>query len=220
LGNYFASPSSGVSSHTGIDDTPNTVGEYVNRGNKAWTQGNANPYSVATELCAFAAWTPADWAAHPTMLDNCRQWIAEEAAAFGIPVRKLSAAEAQSGVAGVCGHVDLGASGGGHWDPGPSFPWDRVLYGSPVPEPPEEEPTMKVIVKSDGRQYITDGVTKRYIGEPTTELPDLLTMCGQTSAMPLADYTIDRMPEILPVGVGQEESTKVDLENIDRGAQQ
>jgi hypothetical protein len=79
---------------------------------------------------------------------------------------------------------------------------------------------MKVIVKSDGRQYITDGVTKRYIGEPTTELPDLLTMCGQTSAMPLADYTIDRMPEILPVGVGQEESTKVDLENIDRGAQQ
>ena len=54
------------------------------------------------------------------MLANCAAWIAEECAAFGIPVRKLSAAQAQGGQAGVCGHVDLGAAGGGHWDPGPS----------------------------------------------------------------------------------------------------
>jgi hypothetical protein len=135
LGSFFANPSSGVSSHTGIDDTPNTVGEYVAPGNKAWTQGNANPYSVATELCAFAAWTPADWDAHPTMLDNCAAWIAEECARFVIPATKLTAAQAQGGARGVCGHVDLGAAGGGHWDPGPSFPWDRVLAGSPGAPP-------------------------------------------------------------------------------------
>ena len=57
LGNYFASSSSGVSSHVGIDDTPNTVGEYVRRDQKAWTQGNANPVAVSASLCAFAAWT-------------------------------------------------------------------------------------------------------------------------------------------------------------------
>ena len=57
LGAFFANPASGVSSHTGIDDTPNTVGEYVPPGFKAWTQANANPYSVATELCAFASWS-------------------------------------------------------------------------------------------------------------------------------------------------------------------
>ena len=51
LGSYFASSSSGVSSHTGADDKPNTVGEYVKPGNKAWTQGNANPVAVALELC-------------------------------------------------------------------------------------------------------------------------------------------------------------------------
>ena len=41
LGNYFASSSAQVSSHTGADDKKNTVGEYVKRSNKAWTAANA-----------------------------------------------------------------------------------------------------------------------------------------------------------------------------------
>jgi hypothetical protein len=151
LGNYFANSASGVSSHTGIDDTPGAIGEYVKRDKKAWTQANANPYSVAAELCAMAEWAPADWDRHPTMLENCATWIAEEAAAFGIPIRKLSASEAQGGAAGVCGHVDLGASGGGHWDPGPNFPWSRVMsmaqQGPPQPVVPKKP---KVIHGKDG----------------------------------------------------------------------
>ena len=127
LGAFFANPASGVSSQTGIDDAPGEIGEYVRRDMKPWTQANANPYCTATELCAFADWDSAEWDRHPNMLANCAQWIAEECAAFGIPVRKLSAAEAQGGQAGVCGHVDLGAAGGGHWDPGPSFPWEQVI---------------------------------------------------------------------------------------------
>jgi hypothetical protein len=222
LGAFFANPASGVSSHTGIDDKYNTVGEYVRRDYKAWTQANANPYSVAAELCAFAAWSPNEWGAHSVMLDNCAQWIAEEAAAFGIPIVRLSAAQAQGGAAGVCQHVDLGASGGNHWDCGPSFPMDQVIAqaagGAPTAPPIEEESNMKVISHSDGRAFITDGVVKRYIGEPTMELPDLLRMCGQTGPMSVADYTVDRMPEIIPVDTP--ESTKVDLENIDRGANQ
>ena len=127
LGNFFASPSSGVSSHTGIDDTPGVIGEYVKRGDKAWTAAGANPVAVQTELCAFAAWTPAEWNKHPTMLDNCARWIAEEAAAFGLPIVKLTPAEAQGSGRGVCQHVDLGSWGGGHWDCGSSFPIDQVL---------------------------------------------------------------------------------------------
>ncbi|HEY2303669.1 MAG TPA: N-acetylmuramoyl-L-alanine amidase [Acidimicrobiales bacterium] len=151
LGNFFANPSSGVSSHVGIDDTPNTVGEYVARANKAWTQGNANPYSVAVELCAFAEWTPAEWDRHPTMLANCAQWIAEEAAAFGIPLTRLTAAQAQGGAAGVCQHVDLGASGGGHWDCGPGFPMDRVIAmaAGGVPPTPPSEPEPEPILIGD-----------------------------------------------------------------------
>jgi hypothetical protein len=143
LGNYFASSSSGVSSHAGADDKPNTIGVYVRRADKAWTQGDANPYSVALELCGFAGWGPAEWDAHPVMLENCAKWIGEEAAAFGIPLRALSAGEAQGGAAGVCQHVDLGAAGGGHWDCGPGFPMARVLEmaggapgSAPSPTPP------------------------------------------------------------------------------------
>ena len=128
LGSYFANPASGVSSHVGIDDTPGTVGEYVPRSGKAWTAANANPWAIQAELCAFAAWTAADWAAHPQMLASTAAWIAEEAAYFGIPLVALSAAQAQDpGTRGVCQHADLGAMGGGHWDCGPGFPLGQVL---------------------------------------------------------------------------------------------
>ena len=128
LGAFFANPASGVSSHVGIDDTPGTVGEYVPRAGKAWTQGNANPYSVAAELCAWAEWSPGAWSAHPNMIANTAAWVAEEAAHFGLPIVALTAAQAQDGRSrGVCQHADLGASGGGHWDCGPGFPMAQVI---------------------------------------------------------------------------------------------
>lgn len=147
LGSFFQNPSSGVSSHTGIDDKAGIVGEYVDRGQKAWTASNANPVAVQTELCAFAKWDNAEWQRHPNMLNNCAQWIAEEAAAFKIPIVKLSASQAQGGGTGVCQHNDLGSWGGGHWDCGPGFPIDQVLSiatgGKPVtpgPTPPTPTP--------------------------------------------------------------------------------
>jgi hypothetical protein len=127
LGNFFANSSSGVSSHTGIDDKPGIIGEYVKRSNKAWTAGNANPYSVQTELCAFAKWPLSEWNKHPVMLQNCADWVREEATGYGIPIVRLNAAQAQGGGYGVCQHADLGASGGGHWDCGGGFPMDEVL---------------------------------------------------------------------------------------------
>jgi hypothetical protein len=159
LGSFFSSPSSGVSSHTGIDDTPGVIGEYVRREHKAWTQGNANPYSVAAELCAFASWSPGEWARHPVMLENTAQWVAEECAHFGIPLRKLSPGEAQgSSAMGVCQHADLGAAGGGHWDCGPSFPIDDVLRmaagTAAAPAPTEEEGNM-IATTPGGAGYFT-----------------------------------------------------------------
>jgi hypothetical protein len=130
LGNFFASPSSGVSSHVGIDDTPGVIGEYVRRPDKAWTQGNANPVAVSVELCAFAGWAAAEWDRHPTMLDNCARWLAEESAALSLPLVKLTAGQAQGAGHGVCQHADLGAWGGGHWDCGSNFPLDDVLHAA------------------------------------------------------------------------------------------
>lgn len=127
LGAFFANPASGVSSHVGIDDTGNTVWEYVRRDWKSWTQANANPWCVSAELCAFAAWSPGEWANHENMLANCAAWIAEEAAAFGIPIVRLTPAQAQAGTPGVCQHRDLGSMGGNHSDCGDGFPFDQVL---------------------------------------------------------------------------------------------
>jgi hypothetical protein len=176
LGSYFANPASQVSSHTGIDDTPGTVGEFVKRDQKAWTAADANPYSVQTELCAFAAWTPAQWAAHPNMLDNCAKWIAEEAAAFSIPIVRLNATQAQDGRSrGVCQHVDLGSAGGGHWDCGGGFPMDQVItqavHGSSAPAPEEDDSMPKQWLLQDGDsggywQLYEDGGIAAYDGAP------------------------------------------------------
>ena len=127
LGSFFASPSANASSHVGIDDKAGVIGEYVQRSGKAWTQANANPVCVSAELCAFAEWSAKEWSDHPSMLDNCAQWIAEESKYFGIPITKLTAQQAQGSGKGVCQHNDLGAWGGGHWDCGGSFPINDVI---------------------------------------------------------------------------------------------
>jgi N-acetylmuramoyl-L-alanine amidase len=166
LGAFFQNPASGVSSHVGIDDTPNTVGEYVPRSGNAWTAAAANQWSVQAELCAFAAWTPDQWAAHPTMLANTAAWIAEEAAALGIPIVKLTAAQAQDpNTRGVCQHNDLQAMGGGHWDCGPGFPIDQVLAmaagGSSGGVLPDEEETEVIIVRApSGAMCLSNGAAK------------------------------------------------------------
>jgi hypothetical protein len=159
LGNFFASSSSGVSSHVGIDDTPGEVGEYVRPDMKAWTQANANPYSVAAELCAFASWSTSEWYRHGAMLENTAAWVAEECARFGIPVRSLSASQAQGGQAGVCQHNDLGADGGSHWDCGPGFPIDDVMEmaagGSPNVGPESEDDDDMIATTESGQGYWT-----------------------------------------------------------------
>jgi hypothetical protein len=142
LGNFFANPSSQVSSHVGIDDTLGTIGEYVRRENKAWTQSNYNSVAVSVELCAFVAWSPDEWMRHPNMLQNCAAWIAEEAAHFGIPIVRLTDAQAQGNGRGVCDHRSLGPGGGGHSDVGPNFPWEHVLSMAQAggkPPPTEDE---------------------------------------------------------------------------------
>jgi hypothetical protein len=145
LGSFFQNPSAQVSSHVGIDDTPNVIGEYVHRPNKAWTASGANPWSVQAELCAFARWSTDEWMAHPTMLANCAAWIAEEAAVYGLPLVRLSPSDAQNkNSRGVCDHAALGRMGGGHWDCGGGFPFDHVLSlaggAAPAPGPAPQPP--------------------------------------------------------------------------------
>lgn len=126
LGNFFQGNVQ-ASSHCGADDTPNTVGEFVKRDNKAWHVAAFNPVAVGLEQCAFASWSRDEWMHHPELLDNTAQWLAEESTHYGIPLTKLNPAEAQGSGRGVCQHRDLGSAGGGHDDCGDGFPIDHVL---------------------------------------------------------------------------------------------
>lgn len=191
LGAFFARPSSGVSSHVGIDDAlgVGTIAQYVPRPQKAWTQGNANPVAVSAELCAFAEWGSAEWDRHPVMLQNTASWIAEECAALGIPITKLTAAQAQGSGRGVCQHVDLGSWGGGHWDCGPAFPIDRVLEmarsgTAPAPEPPhpteEEMSALTATLDRDGNLVCYGVAPNGDLWEITTKPADPNTPMTKT----------------------------------------
>lgn len=144
LGHFFQNYNNQVSSHVGADDKAGKIGEYVSRGNAAWTQAYFNDDAVSMELCGFASWSTSTWKNdHHNMLENCAAWVAEEAKKFGIPITKLSASQAQGNGRGVCQHRDLGSQGSGHSDCGNGFPIDYVLDmarggASSGPEQPAE----------------------------------------------------------------------------------
>lgn len=132
LGNFFSQSSSQVSSHTGIDnEVRGTIGEYVKRGNSAWTASNANMVAVQAELCtpsgASANWSRDTWLSKNIMLLNLADWLREESKTTGIPLTLLNDSQAQGNGRGVCQHRNLGAWGGGHVDCGPNFPIDYVM---------------------------------------------------------------------------------------------
>lgn len=154
LGNFFSNPSSGVSSQAGIDDKPGVIGEYVKRSNKSWTQANANPVADSAELCGFASWSRSTWLnSHRAMLENTAAWLAEESAATGVPLVKLTDAQAQGSGRGVCEHKQLGAWGGNHSDCGSGFPIDDVIAwakGGTVTPPPVKPPPEKEVEMFNG----------------------------------------------------------------------
>jgi hypothetical protein len=159
LGSFFQGDVS-ASSQVGTDDKVNTVGEYVSRGNKSWTQSEFNPVATSNELCGFASWSTDEWRNnHANMLANCAAWIAEEAAHFGIPITRLSASQAQGSGRGVCQHVDLGSRGGGHHDCGSGFPMDYVLDlarggGGAAAESTEEDSLITSAVAANGNFHV------------------------------------------------------------------
>lgn len=165
LGGFFGNASSQVSSHVGIDNERGSIGEYVKRPDKAWTQSAYNSMAVSVELCGApfntstpcgANWSGAEWNEHDAMLANLADWIREECEHYNLPITKLSASQAQGTGRGVCGHVDLGAAGGGHYDPGPNFPWSRVMDMArtgtdPAPEPDQpDDQALAVVLKNNG----------------------------------------------------------------------
>ncbi len=94
-----------------------------------FSEGNSR--SVQFELVGL------DWDSNPpgptavsdaTMREAARI-VARVCAQYGIPVRKIGAADLRAGTKGICGHADVTVAWGqgDHMDPGPAFPWERFI---------------------------------------------------------------------------------------------
>ena len=130
LGAWFQNPSAQCSSHHGADNYERGVfGAYVYENHKAWTQGNANPYCLSIELCAYASWSRSTWLNQKGVLvDNAAQWLRYMVDKYNVPWTVLSDSQAQNpDVRGICEHVNFGSWGSGHHDCGGGFPMDVVV---------------------------------------------------------------------------------------------
>lgn len=130
LGAWFQNPSAQCSSHHGADNyEAGLLGAYVYENHKAWTQGNANPYCLSLEMCAYASWTSSTWLnSKNTLLNNAADWLRYMIDKYNIPWTKLNNSQSQDPNArGICQHVNLGSWGSGHVDCGSGFPMDEVI---------------------------------------------------------------------------------------------
>lgn len=166
---YFASGAGGryVSSHYCVDD--NSVIQCVRLADTAWTVGNrpGNNRGINWEFAGFARQTRAQWldAFGLAMFRQAAPYIRDDAARFGIPVRRCSVADLRAFRPGVTSHNDLRLAFGGttHTDPGPNFPWDIFLQ---ILTTEEDDVSVSYKIEStdgtyNGRYYLSNGVNRR-----------------------------------------------------------
>jgi N-acetyl-anhydromuramyl-L-alanine amidase AmpD len=117
IGDWFNNPAAQASSHV-CTDADGTSARYVPDSRKAWAQAAFNSRALSIEQIGQAAqgkWADAE-------LDETARWIARWSKKYGIPIRRSDGSRS-----GVTRHMDLGAAGGGHSDPGVRYPIDDVL---------------------------------------------------------------------------------------------
>lgn len=147
----------GASSQVCIDNNRGKIWECVSRGNGSWTQCSYNSVAVSAEQSGYASWSRTTWLNnHANLLHNTADWIAEEAAKLGIPIKELTDSQAQGGAAGVTYHSRLGSTGCGHSDPGGGYPLDQVLAwakGGSTPAPTGGPMSASTAYDSQGRAH-------------------------------------------------------------------
>lgn len=104
----------------------------------AWTQGVANQYAIGMEVAGYARFTKEDWLTPEGLkqLENTAHewayyWRTEKANGNEIDLRWITTDEVNAvkngnrDISGFCTHGQI--EPGSRWDPGPNFPYDRLL---------------------------------------------------------------------------------------------
>lgn len=109
-----------------------------------WSTGNKGN-NILLHVCVVgnASQTRAEWLAEDKMLRGAATVVRHWADLYRIPLSKVTAAQ----LPGILGHVDTRVWGGtDHTDPGPNFPYDRIIQlatdgGTPMPNQPLDAQT-------------------------------------------------------------------------------
>jgi N-acetyl-anhydromuramyl-L-alanine amidase AmpD len=126
---WFANPASEVSAHYCVD--ADSIVQCVREEDIAWHARGGNANSIGIELAGYAAQRTLAWndAYSRAVVARAARLTADVCARHGIPLRRLRAADLVAGKRGVTGHAEVSAAfhKSDHWDPGPDFPWTRLL---------------------------------------------------------------------------------------------
>lgn len=128
---YANNPRNGVSWHFLIGRSGGRCSYNVPLTQKAWTQGNANPFSVGIEVEATG-----QEGAYVTGAGE-RKLLAvtrEVGRRFDIPMRRGRVVDCRPVTSGIVTHADLGACGGGHHDIGPFTDAPRLVAALAPPQ--------------------------------------------------------------------------------------
>jgi len=124
-------PWGGSSVHYNVD--ANEIVQSVGDSDTAWHAGAVNDYSIGIEHGGSAKQSAADWEDDfsKRTLARSAALAAELCTRYRIAPVRLTAEDLKRGAKdGFCGHVDSTIAFGpvgGHWDPGPNFPWETYL---------------------------------------------------------------------------------------------
>jgi N-acetyl-anhydromuramyl-L-alanine amidase AmpD len=126
---WFQNPASEVSAHYCVD--ADSVVQCVREDDIAWHARGGNTNSIGIEQAGYAGQKALGWNDDYSraVVERAARLTSEVCARYGIPVRRIRAADLVAGRRGITGHADVSAAfrKSDHWDPGPDFPWTRFL---------------------------------------------------------------------------------------------
>lgn len=124
IGNWFDNPSAQASAHVCVDAEGRSAC-YVPDDRKAWHCMRFNSVSLGIEQIGFA--TQTFWP--DAQLKKVAKYVAYWSKKYGIQIQTRGTVTGDSVVSpGVVTHAQLGASGGGHHDPGDAYPLGKMLF--------------------------------------------------------------------------------------------
>lgn len=130
---YLCNPASQVSYNAVCDDTETVL--VVPWDLNPWSAVNANSRGDHLLMAgSFAGWSRGKWLEpdardgknEDRQLTRTATLVAWRCIVRGLPIEYVGG-HGMPTRAGICGHVDFGAWGGGHTDPGPNFPWGELI---------------------------------------------------------------------------------------------